>query len=172
MEFWDIYDSEKRVTGRKMLRNDWHMKPGDYHLTVLALIRDAAGPRSNGRFLAAASGPVRRRSRLYSGKSRKRRGFVLHRSRGAASIRTAVTARLSRIITSWISMNSGATSRRRMSRSRKMRSRASAWPRRRKSARSAKRMISCTTSGWRTSYRRRKHDDRGSRPFHRDVWLG
>ena len=43
MEFWDIYDSEKRVTGRKMLRNDWHMKPGDYHLTVLALIRDAAG---------------------------------------------------------------------------------------------------------------------------------
>lgn len=25
MEFWDIYDSEKRVTGRKMLRNDWHM---------------------------------------------------------------------------------------------------------------------------------------------------
>lgn len=43
MESWDIYDSEKRVTGRKMLRNDWHMKPGDYHLTVLALIRDAAG---------------------------------------------------------------------------------------------------------------------------------
>ena len=43
MEYWDIYDSEKRVTGRKMLRNDWHMKPGDYHLTVLALIRDAAG---------------------------------------------------------------------------------------------------------------------------------
>ena len=43
MEYWDIYDSEKRVTGRRMLRNDWHMKPGDYHLTVLALIRDAAG---------------------------------------------------------------------------------------------------------------------------------
>lgn len=43
MEYWDIYDSEKRVTGRKMLRNDWHMKLGDYHLTVLALIRDAAG---------------------------------------------------------------------------------------------------------------------------------
>lgn len=43
MEYWDIYDSEKRVTGRKMKRNDWHMKPGDYHLTVLALIHDAAG---------------------------------------------------------------------------------------------------------------------------------
>ena len=43
MEYWDIYDSSKQVTGRKMVRNDWHMKPGDYHLTVLALIRDAAG---------------------------------------------------------------------------------------------------------------------------------
>lgn len=43
MEYWDIYDSGKRVTGRRMKRNDWHMKPGDYHLTVLALIRDAEG---------------------------------------------------------------------------------------------------------------------------------
>lgn len=43
MEYWDIYDSEKRLTGRRMQRNDWHMKPGDYHLTVLALIRDVKG---------------------------------------------------------------------------------------------------------------------------------
>lgn len=43
MEYWDIYDSEKQVTGRRMLRNDWRMKPGDYHLTVLALIRDEKG---------------------------------------------------------------------------------------------------------------------------------
>lgn len=43
MEYWDIYDSNKQVTGRKMVRNDWHMKPGDYHLTVLALIRDEQG---------------------------------------------------------------------------------------------------------------------------------
>lgn len=43
MEYWDIYDREKHVTGRRMIRNDWHMKPGDYHLTVLALIRDRAG---------------------------------------------------------------------------------------------------------------------------------
>lgn len=43
MEYWDIYDSRKQLTGRKMLRNDWHMEPGDYHLTVLALIRDAQG---------------------------------------------------------------------------------------------------------------------------------
>ena len=26
-----------------MLRNDWHMQPGEYHLTVLALVRDMAG---------------------------------------------------------------------------------------------------------------------------------
>lgn len=43
MEYWDIYDREKRLTGRRMRRNDWHMQPGDYHLTVLALIRDTAG---------------------------------------------------------------------------------------------------------------------------------
>ena len=38
MEYWDIYDEKKERTGRTMARNDWHMKPGDYHLTVLALI--------------------------------------------------------------------------------------------------------------------------------------
>ncbi len=43
MEYWDIYDRNKQVTGRKMKRNDWHMQPGDYHLTVLALVCDAAG---------------------------------------------------------------------------------------------------------------------------------
>lgn len=43
MEYWDIYDSRKQLTGRKMRRNDWHMEPGDYHLTVLALIRDVQG---------------------------------------------------------------------------------------------------------------------------------
>lgn len=47
MEYWDIYDREKHVTGRRMIRNDWHMKPGDYHLTVLALIRDRAGASSS-----------------------------------------------------------------------------------------------------------------------------
>ena len=40
MEYWDIYDVDKQVTGRKMKRNDWHMHPGDYHLTVLALVCD------------------------------------------------------------------------------------------------------------------------------------
>ena len=28
MEYWDIYDSNKQVTGRENDPNDWHMKPG------------------------------------------------------------------------------------------------------------------------------------------------
>ena len=39
MEFWDIYDADKRPTGRIMQREDWNMKPGEYHLTVLGVIR-------------------------------------------------------------------------------------------------------------------------------------
>jgi 8-oxo-dGTP diphosphatase len=43
MEYWDIYDQKKQLTGRTMVRNDWHMKPGDYHLTVLALLKTPDG---------------------------------------------------------------------------------------------------------------------------------
>ena len=39
MELWDIYDENKQPTGRTMKRNDWHMKPGEFHLTVLGVIR-------------------------------------------------------------------------------------------------------------------------------------
>lgn len=46
MEFWDIYDSNKRRTGRTMKRNDWCLKDGEYHLTVLGVI-----VRPDGRFL-------------------------------------------------------------------------------------------------------------------------
>ena len=46
IEYWDIYDIDKNKTGRKMLRNDWNMKDGDYYLTVLGVIR-----RSDGRYL-------------------------------------------------------------------------------------------------------------------------
>ena len=35
MEFWDIYDENKKPTGRTMKRNDWCLKDGEYHLTVL-----------------------------------------------------------------------------------------------------------------------------------------
>ena len=34
MEFWDIYDADKKPTGRTMKRNDWCLKDGEYHLTV------------------------------------------------------------------------------------------------------------------------------------------
>lgn len=42
-ELWDIYDENKALTGRTMRRNDWNMKPGDYHLTVLGVIRHTDG---------------------------------------------------------------------------------------------------------------------------------
>ncbi len=46
MEYWDIYDADKKVTGRKMKRNAWCLKDGEYHLTVLGVIA-----RKNGTFL-------------------------------------------------------------------------------------------------------------------------
>lgn len=46
MELWDIYDSDKRRTGRTMKRNDWCLKDGEYHLTVLGVLR-----RPDGKFL-------------------------------------------------------------------------------------------------------------------------
>ncbi len=46
MEFWDIYDENKQLTGRKMKRNDRCLKEGEYHLTVLGVIA-----RPDGTFL-------------------------------------------------------------------------------------------------------------------------
>lgn len=46
MELWDIYDRDKRVTGRTMVRDDWNLKEGEYHLSVLAVIK-----RSDGKYL-------------------------------------------------------------------------------------------------------------------------
>ena len=46
MEYWDIYDRNKQLTGRIMERNDFTMKDGDYHLTVLGVI-----VRPDGKFL-------------------------------------------------------------------------------------------------------------------------
>ncbi len=46
MELWDIYDADKQRTGRTMKRNDWCLKEGEYHLTVLGVIA-----RPDGRFL-------------------------------------------------------------------------------------------------------------------------
>ena len=38
MELWDIYDADKKPTGRTMKRNDWCLKNGEYHLTVLGVV--------------------------------------------------------------------------------------------------------------------------------------
>ena len=46
MEFWDIYDINKRPTGRTMKRNDWCLKDGEYHLTALGVVA-----RPDGTFL-------------------------------------------------------------------------------------------------------------------------
>lgn len=46
MEYWDIYDKDKKLTGRTMKRNDWTLKDDEYHLTVLGVIR-----RIDGKFL-------------------------------------------------------------------------------------------------------------------------
>ena len=46
MDLWDIYDSNKQRTGRTMKRNDWCLKDGEYHLTVLGVV-----VRPDGKFL-------------------------------------------------------------------------------------------------------------------------
>ena len=46
IEFWDIYDKNKHLTGKTMKRNDWILQDGEYHLTVLGVIR-----RPDGKFL-------------------------------------------------------------------------------------------------------------------------
>ena len=46
MELWDIYDKDKKRTGRTMERNDWKLKEGEYHLTVLGVVA-----RKDGKFL-------------------------------------------------------------------------------------------------------------------------
>lgn len=38
MEYWDIYDKNRNRTGRLMKRNDWCLKDGEYHLTVLGVV--------------------------------------------------------------------------------------------------------------------------------------
>lgn len=46
MEYWDIYDINKKPTGRTMKRNDWILKDGEYHLTVQGVLR-----RPDGKYL-------------------------------------------------------------------------------------------------------------------------
>ena len=46
MEFWDIYDKDKKPTGRTMKRKDWTLKDGEYHLNLKGVIA-----RPDGTFL-------------------------------------------------------------------------------------------------------------------------
>lgn len=46
MEYWDIYDRNKQKTGRTMKKNDWILKDGEYHLSVLGVIM-----RPDGKYL-------------------------------------------------------------------------------------------------------------------------
>ena len=46
MELWDIYAENKERTGRTMKHNDWNMKPGEFHLTVLGVLM-----RPDGKYL-------------------------------------------------------------------------------------------------------------------------
>lgn len=46
MEMWDIYGENKERTGRTMQKNDWCLKEGEYHLTVLGIVA-----HTDGRFL-------------------------------------------------------------------------------------------------------------------------
>lgn len=43
MEMWDIYDANKKLTGRTMKKNDWCLKDGEYHLTVLGVVVNREG---------------------------------------------------------------------------------------------------------------------------------
>lgn len=78
MEQWDIYDENKQKTGRTMNRNDWHMKPDEFHLTVLGVLQ-----RPDGKYLitrrkldkvgARLVGSSRRRCPCRRGRSRCRK---------------------------------------------------------------------------------------------------
>ena len=71
MEYWDIYDEKKQKTGRTMKRNDWNMKPDEYHLTVLGVLK-----RPDGRYLirmgcrlVGSTGRRSQRGRRFQGRS-------------------------------------------------------------------------------------------------------
>lgn len=46
MEYWDIYDKDKKPTGRLMKKDDWCLADDEYHLSVLGVIA-----RPDGKFL-------------------------------------------------------------------------------------------------------------------------
>ena len=55
MELWDIYNEKKEKMGRTMKRNDWNMKPDEFHLTVLGVLQRPDGEKVS-RQLSAIQG--------------------------------------------------------------------------------------------------------------------
>ena len=43
MELWDIYPEDRVKTGRTMVRNDFHMGPNEFHITVLGVVQHTDG---------------------------------------------------------------------------------------------------------------------------------
>ena len=43
MEYWDIYDKNKNLTGKRMARNDFNLADDEYHLSVLGIIKRIDG---------------------------------------------------------------------------------------------------------------------------------
>ena len=58
MEFWDIYDKDKKPTGRTMKKNDWILKDGEYHLSVLGVIHRPDGKIGRASCRERVSSPV------------------------------------------------------------------------------------------------------------------
>lgn len=42
-EIWDVYDKDRQKTDKTMVRDDWHMTPDEYHISVLGVIQDTQG---------------------------------------------------------------------------------------------------------------------------------
>lgn len=42
-EYWDVYDENRVKTGKTMLRDDWHMAPNEFHISVLGVVQDTQG---------------------------------------------------------------------------------------------------------------------------------
>lgn len=136
MEYWDIYDEKKERTGRTMARNDWHMKPGDYHLTVLALIINETGrilltqrqldkqwAPGKWEIPAAVSRQAKRLLKRSFGKRGKKRALCRIKRRSVLSIHIAMIPQKNRTTTLSTFMKCAFPLRNRRSRSKKRRSR-------------------------------------------------
>lgn len=117
MEMWDIYDENKKRTGRTMKKNDWCLKEGEYHLTVLGIVAHTDGrflitkrvmtkawAPAGGRSQAGLVRQERLQKKRCSGKSKRRQGLMC--PAGTAGICLATSGRIParETIILWISI--------------------------------------------------------------------